>query len=145
MALCAVLTAVASLLMSIGLCCFFGLTLTISWREMYPYLAMVVGIENIFVLSKAVYNTSNHLDVKIRIAQGLSKEGWSITYNLLTEVKFSYYLASLMHVKITLQYLSVPGDTDMYIVHVHTGQYIRLPISTLLELCSSVWLRCHGH
>ena len=86
--MCAVLTAVASLLMSIGLCCFFGLTLIISWREMYPYLAMVVGIENIFVLSKAVYHTPNHLDVKIRVAQGLSKEGWSITYNLLTEVKY---------------------------------------------------------
>lgn len=80
------LVLVASLLMSAGLCCFFGHMLTMNWREVYPYLAMVVGLENIIVLSKAVYHTPNHLDVKIRVAQGLSKEGWSITYNLLTEV-----------------------------------------------------------
>lgn len=85
-ALGAILTLVASLLMSTGLCCFFGHMLTFSWREMYPYLAMVVGVENIFVISKAIYHTSKDLDVKIRVAQGLSKEGWSITYNLLTEV-----------------------------------------------------------
>lgn len=86
LAFCAVLTLVASLLMSTGLCYFFGHMLTMTWREVYPYLAMVVGLENIFVISKAVYHTPNHLDVKIRVAQGLSKEGWSITCNLLTEV-----------------------------------------------------------
>lgn len=31
-------------------------------------------------------STDKNLDVKIRVAQGLSKEGWSITKNLLTEV-----------------------------------------------------------
>ena len=31
-------------------------------------------------------STQTHLDKKIRVAQGLSKEGWSITKNLLTEV-----------------------------------------------------------
>ncbi|XP_034230725.1 sterol regulatory element-binding protein cleavage-activating protein isoform X1 [Thrips palmi] len=86
MSLFAVLTLIASLAMSTGLCCFFGHMLTFSWRELYPYLAMVVGVENVFVLSKAVYHTPRDLDVKIRIAQGLSKEGWSITYNLMTEV-----------------------------------------------------------
>lgn len=86
MSLFAVLTLMASLATSTGLCCFFGYMLTFSWRELYPYLAMVVGMENVFVLSKAVYHTPRDLDVKIRIAQGLSKEGWSITYNLLTEV-----------------------------------------------------------
>lgn len=35
---------------------------------------------------RSVVSTANNLDVKIRVAQGLSKEGWSITKNLLTEV-----------------------------------------------------------
>ncbi len=73
--------------MSVGVCSFFGHMLTINSREVYPYLAMVVGVENILVLSKAVLHTPRDLDVKIRVAQGLSKEGWSITYNLLTEVQ----------------------------------------------------------
>ncbi|XP_026284817.1 sterol regulatory element-binding protein cleavage-activating protein isoform X1 [Frankliniella occidentalis] len=84
--ICTVITILASLLMSIGVCSFFGHMLTINSREVYPYLAMVVGVENIFVLSKAMLHTPRDLDLKIRVAQGLSKEGWSITYNLLTEV-----------------------------------------------------------
>ncbi|KFM63910.1 Sterol regulatory element-binding protein cleavage-activating protein, partial [Stegodyphus mimosarum] len=38
------------------------------------------------VLTKSVVSTPMHLDVKLRVAQGLSKEGWSITKNLLTEL-----------------------------------------------------------
>ena len=87
MALSAVATALASLLMSAGLCFFFGLTLTLTGREMFPYLVIVVGLENVLVLTKSILSTPAHLDVKIRVAQGLSKEGWSITNNLLTEVR----------------------------------------------------------
>ncbi len=31
-------------------------------------------------------STPSHLDVKIRVAQGLSLEGWNITMNLVTEI-----------------------------------------------------------
>lgn len=54
--------------------------------QIFPYLVAVVGLENVLVLTKSVVSTPSHLDVKIRIAQGLSREGWSITKNLLTEV-----------------------------------------------------------
>lgn len=30
--------------------------------------------------------TPSHLDVKIRVAQGMSREGWNITMNLVTEL-----------------------------------------------------------
>lgn len=53
---------------------------------MFPYLVVVVGLENILVLTKSILSTPGHLDSKIRLAQGLSKEGWGITKNLLTEV-----------------------------------------------------------
>nr|CAD7427831.1 unnamed protein product [Timema monikensis] len=82
----AVITVLASLSMSIGLCFFFGLTFTMNGKEVFPYLVVVVGLENVLVLTKSVMSTPTHLDVKIRVAQGLSREGWSITKNLLTEV-----------------------------------------------------------
>lgn len=72
--------------MSVGLCFFFGLRLTLDGREVFPYVVVAVGLENVLVLTKSVVSTPSHLDVKIRVAQGLSREGWSITKNLLTEV-----------------------------------------------------------
>ncbi|XP_011494739.1 PREDICTED: sterol regulatory element-binding protein cleavage-activating protein [Ceratosolen solmsi marchali] len=86
MAFSATVTVIASLSMSVGLCFFFGLTLSLSGKEVFPYLVVIVGLENVLVLTKSVVSTPAHLDVKIRVAQGLSKEGWSITKNLLTEV-----------------------------------------------------------
>ncbi|XP_012252105.2 sterol regulatory element-binding protein cleavage-activating protein isoform X2 [Athalia rosae] len=86
MAFSASVTVIASLLMSVGLCFFFGLTLSLSGKEVFPYLVLIVGLENVLVLTKSVVSIPAHLDVKIRVAQGLSKEGWSITKNLLTEV-----------------------------------------------------------
>ncbi|XP_012288280.1 sterol regulatory element-binding protein cleavage-activating protein [Orussus abietinus] len=86
MAFSACVTVLASLSMSVGMCFFFGLTLSLSGKEVFPYLVVIVGLENVLVLTKSVVSTPAHLDVKIRVAQGLSKEGWSITKNLLTEV-----------------------------------------------------------
>lgn len=72
--------------MTLGLCFFFGLTFSMQGKEVFPYLIILVGIENVLVLTKSVESTPTHLDIKIRVAQGLSKEGWSITKNLLLEL-----------------------------------------------------------
>lgn len=86
LAISSVITVIGSLVMSLGLCFFFGLTITMQSKGIYPYLVILVGLENCLVLTKSVMTTDNNLDVKIRVAQGLSKEGWSITKNLLTEI-----------------------------------------------------------
>ncbi|XP_012541992.1 sterol regulatory element-binding protein cleavage-activating protein [Monomorium pharaonis] len=79
-------TVMGSLSMTMGVCFFFGLTLSMSAKEVFPYLVIIFGLENVQVLTKSVVSTPAQLDVKIRVAQALSKEGWSITKNLLTEV-----------------------------------------------------------
>lgn len=82
----ATVTVMGSLSMTVGVCFFFGLTLSMSAKEIFPYLVIIFGLENVQVLTKSVVSTPAQLDVKIRVAQALSKEGWSITKNLLTEV-----------------------------------------------------------
>ncbi|XP_034937931.1 sterol regulatory element-binding protein cleavage-activating protein [Chelonus insularis] len=82
----ATFAVISSLSMTVGICFFFGLTLSLSGKDVFPYLVVIVGLENVLILTKSVVSTPAHLDVKIRVAQGLSKEGWSITKNLLTEV-----------------------------------------------------------
>ena len=73
--------------MSVGLCAWFGLRLTLHGRaDVFPYLVVIIGLENILVLTRSVVSTPANLDVKIRVAQGLSREGWNITKNLLAEV-----------------------------------------------------------
>jgi len=86
MSISALATVVASLCMSVGLCTHFGMTFELNSKAIYPYLVVVIGLENILVLTRSVVSTSANLDVKIRVAQGLSKEGWSITKNLLSEL-----------------------------------------------------------
>ncbi|KAM5292999.1 sterol regulatory element-binding protein cleavage-activating protein [Ctenodactylus gundi] len=86
LALAAVVTVLSSLLMSVGLCTLFGLTPTLNGGEIFPYLVVVIGLENVLVLTKSVVSTPVDLDVKLRIAQGLSSESWSIMKNMATEL-----------------------------------------------------------
>ena len=39
--------------------------------EIFPYLVIVVGVENILVITKSVVSTPVDLEVKIRVAQGI--------------------------------------------------------------------------
>uniref|UniRef100_A0AAR2JTF7 Sterol regulatory element-binding protein cleavage-activating protein n=1 Tax=Pygocentrus nattereri TaxID=42514 RepID=A0AAR2JTF7_PYGNA len=86
LALAAVVTVLSSLLMSVGLCTLFGLTPTLNGGSIFPYLVVVIGLENVLVLTKSVVSTPVDLEVKLRIAQGLSSESWSIMKNMATEL-----------------------------------------------------------
>ena len=41
------------------------------FSEIFPYLIIVVGVENILVITKSVVSTPVDLEVKIRVAQGI--------------------------------------------------------------------------
>lgn len=86
LAIAAILTILGSLVMSLGFCFFFGLTISNQLKGILPYLVVLVGLENVLVITKCVLSTDETLDVKIRVARGLSKEGWSIAKTLLTEI-----------------------------------------------------------
>ena len=79
LAFAAVAQVIASLFMSIGTCSFFGLTPTLNSGEIFIYLIIFIGFENIIVLTQSVVSTPVDLEVRYRIALGLKKESWLIT------------------------------------------------------------------
>ena len=80
----AVITVLVAICMSLGLS---GLSLNINSKVYFvPYLVAFISLENILIVTKSIIESPNHLDVKIRVAQGLAKEGWSMTKNLCCEI-----------------------------------------------------------
>lgn len=69
--------------MSFGICLRlnFNSVLIVNW--LLPYFVAGIGFENMLVLTKSVTTQFQHLDPKVRVAQGLATEGLSITKNLL--------------------------------------------------------------
>lgn len=57
----------------------------VPWK-LIPFLIVVLGVDNMFVLTTAVTQTSINLPVKERVAEGLGKTGLNIMVNLLVEL-----------------------------------------------------------
>ena len=80
----AVVTVCVAICMSLGLS---GISLNINTKVYFvPYLVAFISLENMLVLTKSIIESPAHLDVKIRVAQGLGKEGWNMTKNLFCEI-----------------------------------------------------------
>lgn len=78
-------TLISSLCIAVGFCAYFGLRpLHSKGKYVYPVLSGLIGFENSMVLIRSVLSTPAHLDIKIRVAQGLAREGWTITKYFLT-------------------------------------------------------------
>lgn len=86
LALPTMVTVLGSLLTSVGLCTLSGLMPTLNSGEVFPYLVVITGLENVLVLTKSVVSTPVDLKRKLCIAQGLSRESWSIMKTMVTEL-----------------------------------------------------------
>ncbi|CAG0884691.1 unnamed protein product, partial [Cyprideis torosa] len=86
LALATLFTVMASLCMSLAICSHFGLHLVWTGKEVFPYLVVLIGLENTMVLTRSVITPGNQVDPKLRLAQGLSREGWPIIKNLFFEI-----------------------------------------------------------
>ena len=56
----------------------------LQFSEIFPFVVVVIGLENILIITKAVISTDPGLEVKYRIAEGLGREGRALTKNLIT-------------------------------------------------------------
>ncbi len=72
--------------MATGICSYLGIKPTLNRAEIFPYLIMFIGVENIIATTKSVVSTPVAIDVRYRIALGLQKEAWFITTMLIFEL-----------------------------------------------------------
>ncbi|KAG9290091.1 hypothetical protein G9A89_010397 [Geosiphon pyriformis] len=79
----AVAQMIASLISSVSICSLFGVTFTL---EILPFIPMIISAENCIILTNAVTSTTMELEVKERVAIGLSNVGLSITNYLGLEI-----------------------------------------------------------
>eukprot|EP00795_Rhopilema_esculentum_P014625 gene14625-5708_t len=88
LAFSALMTIIMSLMMALGVCASLDLlptTLTIT--EIFPYIVIVIGLENVMIITKSVVSMEPDIDVSVRVAKaGMGKEGWYITKNICAEL-----------------------------------------------------------
>ncbi|OQR72350.1 sterol regulatory element-binding protein cleavage-activating protein-like [Tropilaelaps mercedesae] len=93
-----VATVFLSEIMAIGICLWLRLNPTLNGSplvspraapcaasEVLPYLLVIIGLENSLCITNSVVNCQPR-GAKIHLAQGLSREGWSLVKTLLTEL-----------------------------------------------------------
>ncbi|UMM15893.1 hypothetical protein L5515_013135 [Caenorhabditis briggsae] len=81
-------TVASTLLMTTGICAHLDLSTTTWGSEIYPYIALIMGLENTLCITRSVVYTSPSLDVSSRIAHGLSQEGYKLTKYYILELLF---------------------------------------------------------
>jgi len=87
LAFAAVVSFICSLTMAIGICASLDiLPTTVNVGEIFPYVVIVIGLENFWIITKAVMSTRKLPEVKYRVAEGLANEGYYITKNLIVEM-----------------------------------------------------------
>ncbi|KAI6646661.1 Sterol regulatory element-binding protein cleavage-activating protein isoform X2 [Oopsacas minuta] len=86
LAFVAVLTLFGSVCISVGVCILFGLRATLDGRDVVPFIIVVIGLENILLITKSVISTPRELDTPLRIAKGLGLQGVAITRSMVTQI-----------------------------------------------------------
>jgi hypothetical protein len=117
LALAAFITVFGTLASTAGICAHFELNASLWRASVFPYLAMILGLENVLCITRSVVYTPPSLDVAARLAHGLSLEGYSITKYFLMELSFLSvgYLTQVPQIQEFCVFAFVGLVTDLYI------------------------------
>lgn len=89
LALAATVQIVVSLLISLALSSLFHVPLRLDGGEVFPYLVIFIGLENLVVLTRAVTCSQaqkQYDDIRERVAHALRAESWTISKHLVYEL-----------------------------------------------------------
>ncbi|VDO21904.1 unnamed protein product [Haemonchus placei] len=111
----------ATLLMTTGVCAHLELSPTLWGAEIFPYIALILGLENTLCITRAVVYTPPTLDVSSRIAHGLAQEGYSLCKYFVMEISFLAigYATRIAEIQEFCMFASIGLVIDFYMqVHV---------------------------
>ncbi|CAI5442287.1 unnamed protein product [Caenorhabditis angaria] len=116
LAFAASFTVAATLLMTTGICAHLDLSTTLWGAELYPYIALILGMENLLCITRSVVYTPPSLDVSSRIAHGLSQEGYKLTKYFVLESFFIFcgYLTGVSDIQEFCQFSVICIIVDFY-------------------------------
>lgn len=109
-------TVASTLLMTTGICAHLDLSTTTWGSEVYPYIALIMGLENTFCITRSVVYTPPSLDVSSRIAHGLSQEGYKLTKYYILELLalFIGFLTRISDIQEFCQFSVICVTVDFY-------------------------------
>ncbi|CAJ0570304.1 unnamed protein product, partial [Mesorhabditis spiculigera] len=116
LALAAAFTIAATLMITAGVSAYLDLQPSLWGADLFPYLALIVSLENVLCITKAVVYTPPSLDVASRIAHGLSHEGYTIAKYFLLELIFlsAGFITGVFEIQQFCQFAFVGLVTDFF-------------------------------
>lgn len=90
---------VISMTLAVSICALSGVRLTLLPWEILPFVIVVIGSENTFVLTNAIISTPISLTVSSRVATGLGKVGVPIAVTVFSDVLLMSVIAALVDVR----------------------------------------------
>ena len=94
-----VVELIISMTLAISICALCGVRLTLVPWEILPFVVVVIGSENMFVLTNAIISTPISLSVSSRVATGLEKVGVPIAVTVLSDVVLMTTIMMLVDVR----------------------------------------------
>ncbi|GMS86038.1 hypothetical protein PENTCL1PPCAC_8213, partial [Pristionchus entomophagus] len=106
-----------TLLMTSGVVMHLDLAPSLWGDEIFPYLALIIGLENCLCITKAVVYTPPSMDVPARISLGLSSEGYSLVKYFVIEQFFlavAFFIFPLAEIRDFVKFASIGLIVDFY-------------------------------
>ncbi|UZJ55388.1 hypothetical protein CBS101457_004708 [Exobasidium rhododendri] len=94
-----VVELIISMTLAISICALCGVRLTLVPWEILPFVVVVIGSENMFVLTNAIISTPISLSVSSRVATGLEKVGVPIAVTVMSDVLLMTVIMMLVDVR----------------------------------------------
>ena len=104
-----ILVVVFALITSIGITFYMGVPLTMISAEVVPFLILAIGVDNMFLISKAERNIPSHIkDMELRVAYAMKEIGPSIFAAAFCEA-LAFFIGMLTDVPALYSFCLVAG------------------------------------